>query len=346
MKKNLLILSLSFSALISQAQITITSADGPSVNFGVLVITDTVSTTGPGAAGAAQNWVFSSLSNHTDDTIYFSSPAGTPAASTFSSSNLVIADPNDSAYTYLTNTTSGIFIDGYYIIDPTLGTQTIEFTPAQYMITFPSTFNTTYNNTSTMQLDAAYNSPPVDSIRIRQTIQQSSTIDAWGTLTTPAGSRNTLRQYETTVTTDSVFLHAFSTWQFAQATTTTTYNYRWWANGQGYPMMEMETDSSGNAIMTSYLAGSTMGVTTPAVLSQAVSVFPNPAGNFITIDAGEIESYDLMIFDISGRLIFSSSAPVSLVRIDISSFVEGNYFIRIISKENNSVHNSKFTVVR
>jgi hypothetical protein len=66
-------------------------------------------------------------------------------------------------------------------------------------------------------------------------------------------------------------------------------------------------------------------------------VYPNPTKDIITLD-NDLRG-NITIFDIHGNLYFSADKPSSILVIDVSKFVEGMYFLRLINEH--GVHFAK-----
>jgi N-acetylneuraminic acid mutarotase len=66
--------------------------------------------------------------------------------------------------------------------------------------------------------------------------------------------------------------------------------------------------------------------------SKKVNVYPNPASDFIDIET-DFKNYYFSVFDIMGKLIFREKINQNKIRIDLSSFSNGLYFIQVQSYE-------------
>lgn len=68
------------------------------------------------------------------------------------------------------------------------------------------------------------------------------------------------------------------------------------------------------------------------ILSQGISIYPNPTNNFINIRSidSNIEIKNVNLMDMLGRTIYSSNESKS---IDVSSFTEGIYFLKLQSQD-------------
>lgn len=332
MKKPLLLITVLASVTASYSQVTITSADGPQVNQVFVTHTDTTSSVGAGSNGPSMTWNFTTLNNHLQDSVAFSAVGGTPAASDFTTSNLCIADPIDSVWIYLTNNLSELTIDGYYFYDVFLGGWiTIPISPPSVIIKYPSTYLSAYSDTAKLSLKFALNSPPVDSVWSKQTIFQSSNINAWGTLTTPSGSFNCLRQDYTDITLDSTFIHIFGSWSYSSRSFDTVPGARWWTTGTGYPVMEMAFDSTGAVSQTTYLFLSPVGVAESGDENNFVICYPNPSVNdvhFITNVGSTIS-----ITDAQGKLMQEVEVNEHTEKINTEAWPAGVYYYNVTGKK-------------
>ena len=62
-----------------------------------------------------------------------------------------------------------------------------------------------------------------------------------------------------------------------------------------------------------------------------VKIFPNPTSNFLTFLIKEIDKIDVTILDLQGKVIFQRSGVLNNDKINLSSYVDGNYIIKITS---------------
>ena len=67
----------------------------------------------------------------------------------------------------------------------------------------------------------------------------------------------------------------------------------------------------------------------------AVNVFPNPGSGHFTVQGEGIR--EILVFDIQGRKVFSSSVNSDLSHIDISDEASGIYFVKMIRHDNNII---------
>jgi hypothetical protein len=80
--------------------------------------------------------------------------------------------------------------------------------------------------------------------------------------------------------------------------------------------------------------------------NPAIAVYPNPAQSTINIDLPIVENtskYEVMLYDITGKLILSTFTQNSL-KLDVSKYNTGMYFIRI-GNEDEIIHSQKIIIV-
>jgi Secretion system C-terminal sorting domain/SprB repeat len=66
-------------------------------------------------------------------------------------------------------------------------------------------------------------------------------------------------------------------------------------------------------------------------------VYPNPSEGLFKIDMGEFNTYDLRIFDISGKVVYSETINSQNALVDISHLESGAYLIKIKSNEGEGI---------
>ena len=73
---------------------------------------------------------------------------------------------------------------------------------------------------------------------------------------------------------------------------------------------------------------------------EKIKLYPNPANNVINIsDLENISDYQIAIFDMTGKLMFEGNEST---KIDISSFNEGVYLVKLYNKSSGSSKVAKF----
>ena len=68
----------------------------------------------------------------------------------------------------------------------------------------------------------------------------------------------------------------------------------------------------------------------------AIQLFPNPTTNDLTISLEGINVVDIVIIDINGKILLERSGLFDQDRINLSGYVAGNYFVKIMTVEGGS----------
>lgn len=349
MKTNLLFSFLVISAFAVNAQITINTGDMPVAGQTFIYANDT-NATSFGSSGANQTWNFAAWANHSTDTNSFYIPSDLPGSSYFPTATLAMGDSSEAAF--IKNSSSAVEILGFYS-DFGFGPTQIEFIPPQKFLSFPSTYLTSYYDTSGFELKFAATQPGLDSMQIISSTIYSSTIDAWGTITTPANPNvNSLRQQFIEITTETIYIKPTGLgWTLSppapgmpNPSVDTTNNYRWWSNTEKFPVAEINADGNDVVYNASYLLiTETVGVNEKSITQNDVTIFPNPASDKINITGVSTESY-LVIFDVNGKLIGKSRLKRNSTSINTSNYENGIYFYQITTMSGKTLGEGKFVV--
>jgi hypothetical protein len=328
-----LLTTLAFSWMLftqMKAQITITSSDFVSEGKQFTMVSSNPGNYMPGGTGS-QTWDFSALTNDGETLYDVQQPAWTPFASSYPTANMAFQIGTD--YQYLK-------IDGTGVIG--LG-QTgfggnIPLNPAEKMLTFPTTLNTTFNATSKFkfQIDTnvAQTFGTIDSIRIVGTRVKTSLCDAYGNITTPAGTFPSLRVKETVIETDSIFAKLVtllgSTWISLPAgfgipnpIVDTTESYTWYGNNTGFKILSFSYDTAASGIEWLKALPVASGLQS---ISNGFSgkVYPSPATTELFVNASGISNID--IYSLDGALVKSEKIN-SGNATNIEDLSNGNYLV-------------------
>jgi hypothetical protein len=218
--KKLFILTCSFSALISQAQITLNQADfGSPGDVFYQAFDGTAGELNLGTASAtAQNWNFTTLTIDQLDTLNFVIPANAPGGIDFPNASVaLLTGPNTALF--FNNTPNAVQVLGNGAGAGGFGFSA-PFNPPFNLLTYPTTYganssqNYSFDITNYIGLDTTADVPIVgtlviqlDSIRIKRDAQININFDAFGNLALPIGTFNSLRALNVQTNNDSTFAY-------------------------------------------------------------------------------------------------------------------------------------------
>ncbi len=77
---------------------------------------------------------------------------------------------------------------------------------------------------------------------------------------------------------------------------------------------------------------------------QNITVYPNPASNYIYIQTTQRNSNNIFIYDMSGRIITSKVMKNNTEAFDISALSKGLYILQVTNTEGASIYNQKIIV--
>ncbi len=323
---------------IAQTATTITSVALPQAGYTYNLISDTTAADLPtftvtAGSGTAQTWNYSAaFANTYGESTAFVAPAGNPGASSFPNATIA-ADQGGGSWAYFIGNASGLYIDG---AQATIsgGTATIDFMPNEVLIPVPFT----YSNTAVQNNYAATFTLTVSgqAATIKHRAKRTIKADAFGALTTPAGSySNTLRLNTYETTSDSIFLFGGSFFLQAQYDTTTTYT--WLQNTQASELMTISKDKTGAVTKAQYLQSVTTGINTFKHAEFASCLYPNPTNtvSYLNYENTNSSKVSASIYDLTGKEIVSilnneqQAAGKHSLTIDVSNLQAGLYLVEL-----------------
>jgi hypothetical protein len=348
--KKLLLSVFVLAVLTSSAQITLQPGDMGNIGYSVRRANDTIPTATPGTPGANQTWNFTNIQNHFTDTLTFTNPNWIPGGSSFPNSNLAVMLSAVGPSIFLINNSTLLSVDGQYA-DFGFGPTAIDLNPNEQVMSWPCTYNTTFNNVSKFQVAFPFPQPPADSLRVRETKIKNSICDAWGSLTTNLGTFNVLRIKETIYTYDTTEVHVtipVPSWQPAQTSGDTSYHYTFWTNNvnnnAGFPLVELNADVNNIIVGASYLMSLAQTGIDDDVTNENLPVYPNPAVTSITFNTNGVDVSQIRILDINGKevmLVPVNGNGVEVSTVDLSA---GTYFYLAVDKNNSVRRAGKFNI--
>ncbi len=301
------------------------------------------------------DWDFSLLADGVSSTFVFLEPIETPYAASFPTANLA-SEVDGNVYAYMIMDDQKIEIIGIegeliYLGQAIQGK--LEFTPGQSLIRFPATFGDNYTETITQFAQVPGSDvgfPQFDSVRLITTVDREVEIDAYGMMTTPAGTYETIRSTETEITSNEAFVLSSGVWNLLPPTDPdTTINFNWWAidNNNGFPVVQLELDPATGDRQVTWLKEFSTSTNTNEAYSIEMEVYPNPGSAYLNVEFPEPFSGNFEIFDMQGKQLWTGTATNSIFeKLDITGLSPGNYVL--VFKENTGDHSGfkKFEVVK
>ncbi len=102
------------------------------------------------------------------------------------------------------------------------------------------------------------------------------------------------------------------------------------------------TNDTAEALLIIFVTQNISGIT--EVNQIAVSVYPVPASNEITIHLENADKYEAKIYDVLGNLIQSATINQNDTRVPVASFANGMYALQIVNEHKTVVARTKFVV--
>jgi len=349
MQTKLFTIALAFISVNALAQITVTDSDIISVGDIVYEAVDSLPSNSItiGNSGANQTWDFSSLQDMEVDIIEVISPVGTPYENIHPDANMCVEI--DDELMYLDKSSTGLEMVGYGDIPLNM-----------LMIPLPLVYGLSQQNGPNTVMDSSLqnmffpdslapfiSSNPlddkIDSLKIFVVQSSNFNVDAWGDVTIPMGTYSSLRLNveETTITELYAYcsssLTTSGSWHPVPAllfpTETETVNrYQWWSNDPSVKFMiaELEMDSLNNNVEFVTFLTETPTTVVNDLLSNSVSVFPNPTSDKIIVNT-DLNNCNYELVDVKGSVITSDNFNYS-TEIDLSKNAKGIYFLKLKSQ--------------
>ncbi len=291
------IFTISAALLLSgavSAQITITNSIGYKVGDSYSAQPCIADFEDLGAEGANVTVNLSGLMNEGSvTTVSFVSPASTGHAASFPGAN--IAQPasttgGNSGYGYFNSGSSKIEILGVHT-----NAYTMVYSNPMTMLTFPMNYlDSTYDDFA-----ASYS---VNGIDVFRSGYVSTVADAWGTITTPAGTFPYLRFYTVQVNIDTFYMEG----EIAGMSYSETYTYNYMGNNSQAPLYaysEVWTGSGASALASYAVNVFPTATNEVSEILEATSVYPNPASSSANVNftLKQSSNVSISIVDITGK---------------------------------------------
>lgn len=324
------------------AQITIDSSNLVHVNQTVLLTTannSSINLSDAAVAGSDIVWDFTALDSTGSYTMDFEPATTGIGSSEFPNASFAIneLDASDTSSEYYLKTNAA-FVD--LGLTGLADGDTIALHADLPVLTFPSTFNSSYASQSS------------DTILVQGTGRMImdfsivSHIDAWGQAKMPKGTFPVIRQNIKQVLFQTIQVdNGGGNWMTVDSDRSTGYAYIWWTNDPQvkWPLLDIDYDSSGALVDDiSYVNVKPQPTGILESNIRTVKIAPNPASNFIDFSLDHAGSYELTITEISGRKCLQTQFTGQSFRLDVSGLTDGIYLYHIVNKKGDSSISGKF----
>ena len=283
-----------FQFATAQTPITITGSDLPSAGKSFVLANDTSPNITLGMPGSSQQaWDFTMLANHYFKAAVYDSTVITGYQSEFPTSNIYTFGPAEffgvlyggapvyagqDGYSFWRSDTTGLRVIGFQAIEGAFANCPVHTNPPELLIGAPTTYGTSFTDTSRWQLFIGDVPADIDSTWITRR-HKTLVCDAWGSLSTPFGSfTDVIRIRETVTHIDSIIATLNSLTIFKlELRRETSNNYMYMANGIGYPLATVHADANNNIQSVEYVID-----TTCSVYAKIMGALADSSGNAVT----------------------------------------------------------------
>lgn len=359
MKKFYSALFISFTfSLFSTAQITIDDTDFADANDTARM---SVAVWNPfldfGATGANYTWDFSTLQWQSQYIDSFLNPLWTGPTYAFTFSNTIINPYRSNIAKKADNTLtslpllSSIFTDGinfYYKTTSLYRQRGIGMKVSGFPTPVPMNhadtlyrFPINYGNMDSSWSDYDVSVPQLGGYLHKQ--KRVNEVDGWGTLTTPFGTFDALRVRTEIRGSDSLFI---DTLNFGiKVDNDIIREYKWFGKNQMEPLLQINTQAGilgqfpefefvTRVVYRDSARYIPVGIFDVAKNEIQFRISPNPASGVVFVSAPEnLNNAQVVLTDISGRLVLSREINLPMEALDISSLSKGIYIITLQSSE-------------
>lgn len=346
MKNSILLFLLVTSAAV-HAQITVTRSHLVVSGQKIVQAYDS-GTYARATAGTNMTWDFTGLSATQTDSMRFGMPFWYPGYQYFPQANLAYKSYLDeNEVIYLKADQSEIRTIGFYAFDDTSESYSEYNTK---LLGFPSTYNSAYNETSSMVAttfelgvdpDSSGPIPFIDSIRVNIIRTTKSVIDGWGTIKTPLGNFPSLMQTSLEINAPSFDMKTSGFWinipqsvlsqlGFPIEPPDSLYTVNFWTDNAsvGFPLVTYNYSPGQDSVSeVNWLMSKPSASGLKENGKSMISVYPNPVNDILHIaDLGF--AANISVTDTEGREIIQQNITDN-GSLDLKDLNSGLYILSI-----------------
>lgn len=324
-----------FTSAFLNAQITINS-DVDLVSAGDTVIQsydDNISSFSPGGTGQ-QSWDFSSLTDNGNlDSLIFIDISQVPDHNLFPGANLGLKIINyhngntDTIFQYIETSAAYLHILGMYASQY----NDVHYLPFQNIMPFPVTYGDEYYS-DYVAVVKAFNG--VDSIMIKSYENDTIKIDAYGPITIPRGTYESLRFYHNSYRSDSSFIKMGSNWIFNTVNNYPSDSYVWWTNDPTVKMkvLEFQTDEQGAVTGGNFANEIFLHNSSIQNLTDNSNLIITNSGNGNILIKNIPKKYNKVhVYNIEGKQVRVKQINSDSIELNVQNLSAGVYIVSISS---------------
>lgn len=320
------------------AQVTITANDLFAIGSRYQIGVDESAAATPGNNGTDLSWDFSALNADATMILEVAAPQDSPFGDQLAG-NRAAVENTDEAAEYITVSPTQLLSHGRVFEEE--GVQVpLPLDPPMVLLNLPAQYYQNHSGvsrskiTSYIGLDLGLGFV-VDSIRIRSHLAYLSEVGGWGTVTTPQGTFEAIKQYLQINGTDSVDYYRADQglWlEGVDVSNSTERSWSWWTPDHDIPVFKLSSEEDGG---TGYRAEwieadlGTTGINGPEQPGSLL-IYPNPATDQVrvTLEGLGMATYELL--DMNGRLVQDGRLSQDRNTIPVNHVEPGMYILRVV----------------
>ena len=339
-----------------KAQITITQSDMPVPGQALVSHNDTAGPTGMviSAPGGNQVWNYTSgWSIGSTSNLVYQAPSSLNGAALFPTATVGInTTQNGLATNFFYRLTATAFEILGGTLSSSFATSTITFPNGNTAIQLPLSYGQSFSFTRRQVVINSYTIAGFYPLKISNTTTGTTSCDAWGSLTTPAGTAEVLRVKTNIISElDSQFVDSTNTgnnWEFSSTSSGAPpySSYAYYRNGTPSVILNLNADNSSGAVdLSSYSSFTPTGI---ADIEQGAPMFfPNPAANWLSLINENPENVLVRITDLSGKIVHRCHiSGVNIVQINTEGLNAGLYLVEVCNANGAVTQSGKCMVQR
>jgi len=349
MKKVYFSIYMLFHFVVSQAQITIGSADMPSQNDIYLVSNSILLSFNGDLTGADYEWDYSDLNSLSQDSLVYTSIGdlsfiyqfvfNNPFDSEFQATEgLSISEvdliPNidiEDAFLFTKNSSSKLEEIGFGVTFNGLPFP-VQYEDKKTLYEFPLAYGDSSGD------DFAFNVSVPDLAYLGEVGTRSYEVDGWGTLISPFGTFDVLRTRIEQTFVDSIYIDSTES---GFTIPREQVIYEWLGEDSGVPLLQITTELG---IVTSVIYQDSLQLSTSIAGLEAekyaLTIYPQPANDIVNImlDKQSSDQIFIKIYDLSGKEVLAQDFIASqVIRLSVSQLNSGIYMMEVKSGTFNKV---------